>query len=132
MRSGISMSLTSARSLGKLRPKASVTYLHEAFTPRPATRSTMKAISCNRLSTATQSHGSCAVMLDCTRRRILGNGERGIVDAADTKARLSFPNGIVSHPWSQRLYINEFANETPSSLPPRAIVREIILGADQP
>src|SRR5207237_4353315 len=81
--------------------------------------------------TASQSHEIYEVMLDGTARRILGNGERGIVDGADTKARLSFPNGIVSHPWAQRLYINEFVNETPSSLPRRAIVREIILGADQ-
>jgi DNA-binding beta-propeller fold protein YncE len=82
--------------------------------------------------TASQSHEIFEVMLDGTARRILGNGERGIVDGADTKARLSFPNGIVRHPWAQRLYINEFVNETPSSLPRRAIVREIILGADQP
>src|SRR5437870_7961389 len=82
--------------------------------------------------TASQSHEIYEVMLDGTARRILGNGERGIVDGADTKARLSFPNGIVRHPWAQRLYINEFVNETPSSLPRRAIVREIILGADQP
>ena len=82
--------------------------------------------------TASQSHEIYEVMLDGTVRRILGNGERGIVDGADTKARLSFPNGIVRHPWAQRLYINEFVNETPSSLPRRAIVREIILGADQP
>jgi len=82
--------------------------------------------------TASQSHEIYEVMLDGTASRILGNGERGIVDGADKKARLSFPNGIVKHPWSQRLYINEFVNETPSSLPRRAIVREIILGADQP
>src|SRR5438874_10439769 len=50
----------------------------------------------------------------------------------EKKKRLSFPNGIVRHPWAQLLYINEFVNETPSSLPRRAIVREIILGADQP
>src|SRR6266699_3932090 len=82
--------------------------------------------------TASQSHEIYEVMLDGTARRILGNGQRGIVDGADKKARLSFPNGIVKHPWSQRLYINEFVNETPSSLPRRAIVREIILAADQP
>jgi hypothetical protein len=81
--------------------------------------------------TASQSHEIYEIMLDGTARRILGNGERGIVDGAGTKARLSFPNGIVRHPWAQRLYINEFVNETPSSLPRRAIVREIILGADQ-
>src|SRR5213080_285432 len=82
--------------------------------------------------TASQSHEIYEVMLNGTARRILGNGERGIVDGADKKARLSFPNGIVRHPWAQRLYINEFVNETPSSLPRRAIVREIILGEDQP
>src|SRR6266480_4985337 len=82
--------------------------------------------------TASQSHEIYEVMLDGTASRILGNGERGIVDGADKKARLSFPNGIVKHPWSQRLYIDEFVNETPSSLPRRAIVREIILAADQP
>src|SRR6266508_919250 len=82
--------------------------------------------------TVSQSHEIYEVMLDGTARRILGNGERGIVDGAGTKARLSFPNGIVRHPWAHRLYINEFVNETPSSLPRRAIVREIILGADQP
>src|SRR6266436_2447346 len=82
--------------------------------------------------TASQSHEIYEVMLDGTARRILGNGQRGIVEGADKKARLSFPNGIVKHPWSQRLYINEFVNETPSSLPRRAIVREIILAADQP
>jgi DNA-binding beta-propeller fold protein YncE len=82
--------------------------------------------------TASQSHEIYEVMLDGTARRILGNGKRGIVDGADTKARLSFPNGIACHPWARWLYINEFVNEMPSSLPRRAIVREIILGADQP
>src|SRR5256884_9682373 len=82
--------------------------------------------------TASQSHEIYEVMLDGTARRILANGERGIVAGADTKARLSFPNGIASHPCAQRLYINELVHETRSSLPRRAIVREIILGADQP
>src|SRR5438046_8772106 len=45
--------------------------------------------------TASQSHEIYEVMLDGTTRRILGNGQRGMVDGADTKARLSFPNGIV-------------------------------------
>src|SRR4029450_6052137 len=48
--------------------------------------------------TASQSHEIYEVMLDGTARRILGNGKRGIVDGADTKARLSFPNGsLVIH-----------------------------------
>jgi DNA-binding beta-propeller fold protein YncE len=82
--------------------------------------------------TASQSHEIYEVMLDGTARRILGNGKRGIVDGTAAKARLSFPNGIACHPWARWLYINEFVNETPSSLPRRTIVREIILGADQP
>jgi len=82
--------------------------------------------------TASQSHEIYEVMLDGTARRILGNGERGIVDGPDTKARLSFPNGIACHPWARRLYINEFVNDSTSSLPRRAIIREIIPGADQP
>jgi DNA-binding beta-propeller fold protein YncE len=82
--------------------------------------------------TASQSHEIYEVMLDGTARRILGNGKRGIADGTAAKARLSFPNGIACHPWARWLYINEFVNETPSSLPRRAIIREIILGADQP
>jgi DNA-binding beta-propeller fold protein YncE len=44
--------------------------------------------------TASQSHAIYEVTLDGTARRILGNGERGVVDGAGAKARLSFPNGI--------------------------------------
>ncbi len=77
--------------------------------------------------TASQSHEIYEVTLDGTARRILGNGERGVVDGTGAKVRLSFPNGIAFHPWAPRLYINEFANESASSWPPRAIIREIIL-----
>jgi DNA-binding beta-propeller fold protein YncE len=77
--------------------------------------------------TASQSHAIYEVTLDGTVKRILGNGERGIVDGAGTKARLSFPNGIAIHPWVRRLYINEFVNESTFSWPPRAIIREILL-----
>jgi len=79
--------------------------------------------------TASQSHAIYEVMLDGTVKRILGNGERGIVDGAGEKVRLSFPNGITVHPWERRLYINEFVNESTFSWPPRAIIREIILEA---
>jgi hypothetical protein len=44
--------------------------------------------------TASQSHGIYEVRLDGTVKRILGSGERGLVDGVDEKARLSFPNGI--------------------------------------
>jgi DNA-binding beta-propeller fold protein YncE len=81
--------------------------------------------------TAYESHEIYEVTLDGTVKRILGNGERGIVDGAGAKARLSFPNGIACHPWAPRLYINEYVNESTSSLPGRAIIREITLEKDQ-
>jgi sugar lactone lactonase YvrE len=67
------------------------------------------------------------VTLDGKAKRILGTGERGLVDGPDGTARLTFPNGIACHPWGERLYINEYVGETDSSVPRRAIVRQIIL-----
>ncbi|SRR6266545_1972786 len=79
--------------------------------------------------TAFESHEIYEVMLDGTIKRILGNGKRGVVDGADAKARLSFPNGIAYSQWGHRLYINEYVNDSAGSLPRRAIVREIVLEA---
>jgi len=81
--------------------------------------------------TAHESHAIYEVRLDGTVKRILGNGERGIVDGAGAKARLSFPNGIASSPYGRRLYVNEYVNESTSSLPRRTIIREIVLQADK-
>jgi DNA-binding beta-propeller fold protein YncE len=77
--------------------------------------------------TAYESHEIFQVALDGKAKRILGSGERGVIDGADGTARLSFPNGIACHPWGGRLYINEYVGETSSSVPRRAIVRQIIL-----
>lgn len=77
--------------------------------------------------TAFRSHEIFQVSLDGKATRILGNGERGLVDGPDGTARLTFPNGIACHPWGERLYINEYVGETVSSIPRRAIVRQIIL-----
>src|SRR6266542_1964224 len=79
--------------------------------------------------TAHESHAIYEVRLDGTVKRILGNGKRGIVDGAGAKARLSFPNGIACSPYAGRLYINEYVNESTSSLPRRTIIREILLEA---
>jgi DNA-binding beta-propeller fold protein YncE len=81
--------------------------------------------------TASQSHAVYEVKLDGTANRVLGNGERGVVDGAGARARLSFPNGIAYSLFGPRLYINEFVNESASALPRRAIVREIILEANK-
>jgi sugar lactone lactonase YvrE len=81
--------------------------------------------------TASQSHAIYEVTLDATAKRILGNGERGIVDGAGAKARLSFPNGIALSPYGQ-LYLNEEVNESVSSFPPRTIIREMILEPARP
>ena len=76
--------------------------------------------------TAFASHQIYEVRLDGTVKRILGNGEPGIVDGAGAKARLSYPNGIACNPWGRRLYVNEFVGDTATSLPRRAIIREIV------
>jgi DNA-binding beta-propeller fold protein YncE len=79
--------------------------------------------------TVFESHEIYEVTLDGTAKRILGDGNRGVVDGAAAKARLSFPNGIAYSPWGRRLYINEYVNDSESSLPRRTIVREITLEA---
>jgi DNA-binding beta-propeller fold protein YncE len=77
--------------------------------------------------TAFRSNQIFQVSVDGKAKRLLGNGERGLVDGPDGTARLTFPNGIACHPWGERLYINEYVGETDSSIPRRAIVRQIIL-----
>ncbi|MET0532994.1 MAG: hypothetical protein ABW171_02115, partial [Steroidobacter sp.] len=57
--------------------------------------------------TAFWSHAIYEVAMNGSARRVLGNGERGIVDGAGDEARLSFPAGIACHPWAPRLYVNE-------------------------
>jgi len=79
--------------------------------------------------TAFHSHEIYEVTLDGTVKRILGNGQRGVVDGVGEKAWLSFPNGIACDPWARRLYINEYVNDSPESLPRRTIVRQIVLEA---
>jgi DNA-binding beta-propeller fold protein YncE len=81
--------------------------------------------------TAYESHEIFEVALNGIAKRILGNGERGIVDGDASKARLSFPNGIACDPWGPRLYINEFVNDSTDSLPRRTIIREIVLQGDK-
>jgi sugar lactone lactonase YvrE len=77
--------------------------------------------------TAYASHSVYELTLDGKSRRILGNGERGLVDGSGSAARLSFPNGIACDPYFRRLYINEYVNESTEALPRRAIVRRIDL-----
>jgi DNA-binding beta-propeller fold protein YncE len=80
--------------------------------------------------TAYESHEIYEVTLGGSVQRLLGRGERGLVDGSDEVARLSFPNGIACNPWAPRLYINEWVNETSVSLPRRAVVRVIRLGPE--
>ena len=79
--------------------------------------------------TAYHTHELYEVTLKGDVKRLLGNGERGIVDGGPDTARLSFPNGIACDPFVPRLYINEYVAESTSSLPRRAIVREVVLDA---
>lgn len=77
--------------------------------------------------TAFQSHEIYEVTLTGQTRRLLGNGERKIVDGPAAQARLSFPAGIACHPWAPRLYINEDVNESGAVVPRRSIIRVIQL-----
>jgi DNA-binding beta-propeller fold protein YncE len=77
--------------------------------------------------TASQANALYEVTLDGKAKRLLGTGERGIVDGKGAAARLSSPNGVGCHPWLQRLYINEFLGESASAWPPRSIIREVAL-----
>jgi DNA-binding beta-propeller fold protein YncE len=79
--------------------------------------------------TAYATHEIYEVTLQGKVKRILGNGQRGMVDGDASKARLSFPNGIACSPWYPKLYINESIGESESSLPRRTIVRQIDLEA---
>jgi DNA-binding beta-propeller fold protein YncE len=81
--------------------------------------------------TAFHTHEIYEVTLQGEVKRILGNGERGMVDGAEAKARLSFPNGIACSAWYPRIYVNEFIGESAGSLPRRSIVREIDLDPPQ-
>jgi DNA-binding beta-propeller fold protein YncE len=77
--------------------------------------------------TASHANALYEVTLDGKAKRLLGTGERGIVDGKGAAARLSSPNGVGCHPWLPRLYINEFLGESASAWPPRSIIREITL-----
>jgi DNA-binding beta-propeller fold protein YncE len=81
--------------------------------------------------TAFESHEIYEVRLNGIVKRILGSGERGVVNGVGSQARLSFPNGIACSPWAPKLYINEYVNENVESLPRRTIIREILLEAKE-
>jgi DNA-binding beta-propeller fold protein YncE len=77
--------------------------------------------------TAFSSHELYEVKLNGTVSRILGNGQRGVVNGSGDSVRLSYPNGIACDPWTPHLYINEFDNDSDEGSPRRAIVRQIDL-----
>lgn len=76
--------------------------------------------------TAFKSHLVYEVSMDGEAKVIAGTGERGIEDGPATEVRLSFPNGIVVHPYGNGIYINEYVNEDILKLPRRATVRRIV------
>lgn len=77
--------------------------------------------------TAFESHEIYEVKLNGAVRRLLGNGQRGIVNGSGDIVRLSFPNGIACDPWGPHLYINEFDNDSDEGAPRRTIIRQIDL-----
>ena len=81
--------------------------------------------------TAYESHEIYEVDLKGTAKRLLGNGEQGIVDGIDAQARLSFPNGIACNPWVPWLYVDEDLDGSETALPRRMIVRKIVVKDDR-
>jgi DNA-binding beta-propeller fold protein YncE len=77
--------------------------------------------------TASGAHEIYEVKLNGSVRRILGNGQRGVVNGSGDSVRVSYPNGIACDPWIPRLYINEYDNDSEEGGPRRTIVRAIDL-----
>lgn len=77
--------------------------------------------------TAFSSHELYEVKLNGAVSRILGTGQRGVVNGSGDSVRLSYPNGIACDPWTPHLYINEFDNDADEGSPRRALVRQIDL-----
>jgi DNA-binding beta-propeller fold protein YncE len=77
--------------------------------------------------TAFAAHEIYEVKLNGAVTRVLGNGQRGVVNGSGDRVRLSYPNGIACDPWTPHLYINEFDNDADEGSPRRAIVRQIDL-----
>jgi DNA-binding beta-propeller fold protein YncE len=77
--------------------------------------------------TAFAAHEIYEVKLNGAVTRVLGNGQRGVVNGSGDSVRLSYPNGIACDPWTPHLYINEFDNDSDEGSPRRAIVRQIDL-----
>jgi len=77
--------------------------------------------------TAYEANELYQVTLDGVATRLLGNGERAVVNGKGDQARLSHPNGIACDPWSPHLYINEYDSAAEEGPPLRAIVREVTL-----
>ena len=76
---------------------------------------------------AFETHEIYEVKLNGTVKRILGNGQRGIVNGSGDSVRISYPNGIACDPWSPVLYINESDSDSEDGGPRRTLVREIDL-----
>ena len=77
--------------------------------------------------TAFETHEIYEVQLNGAVKRILGNGQRGIVNGSGESVRVSYPNGIACDPWTPRLYVNEYDSDSEDDGPRRTIVREIDL-----
>ncbi len=77
--------------------------------------------------TAYASHAVYELSARGGARRLLGKGERGLVDGGAEVARLTFPNGIACDSFRPLLYLNEYLAESAATVPRRAIVRQILL-----
>lgn len=84
-------------------------------------------------ATSFQGHRVYRVSLDGEVTLLAGTGVRGETDGPALEASFSWPNGIAASPQGDRLYINDYLNRTPPTVPvppvPKSILRVVKLAS---
>jgi len=82
-------------------------------------------------ATSFMGHRVYRVSLDGEVTLIAGTGARGETDGPALEATFSWPNGIAASPQGDRLYINDYINRTPPTMPippvPKSTLRVVRL-----
>lgn len=84
-------------------------------------------------ATSFQGHRVYRVSLEGDVTLLAGTGARGETDGPALEATFSWPNGIAVSPQGDRLYINDYLNRTPPTVPvppvPKSILRVVKLAS---
>ena len=82
--------------------------------------------------TAFHSHEIYQVSLSGQVTLLAGTGQRGTRQGPARQALLSYPNGIAVHRFGRRIYFNEFLHADLQAVPPKSMVRQIVIPSRQP